>query len=109
MYLTKTIKTRFYPIHQIVMGVCIIITVSQPQAGELESAQLANIATEISYLIKRVEEIRGDSKRLPSENIAFRYQDLMNDLETVKRGISDYIGADLRNGRVIEPLDGRYR
>lgn len=80
-------------------------------AGERERSRLAQLAKEIDYLIQQVDTIQtdadtsGDSR----ERIVFRYTDLVRDLTLVKEGISDYIDAELRDGKSVHALDGRYR
>ncbi|MEW8139171.1 MAG: RAQPRD family integrative conjugative element protein [Candidatus Thiodiazotropha endolucinida] len=101
--------TRLHTFRNVFLGLFIAITSSPIYAGELETAKLALLTTEINYLIDRVEEIRDTSNHLPVQRMTFRYQDLINDLEIIKHGITDFIKADLRDGRTIKPLNGRYR
>jgi RAQPRD family integrative conjugative element protein len=92
-----------------IAGLVLASSMSQSNADEVEAAQLASIVTEINYLIKRIDMIENASKGLPKQRLTFRYQDLISDLKVVKGGISDFIEANIRDGRMIEPLDGRYR
>lgn len=76
-------------------------------ATDLERSRLAELVSEIDFLQKRVEEIRVDA---PERNrLRFQYEDLKHDLALMRKGISDYIDADIREGRDITPLKGSYR
>ncbi len=78
-------------------------------AGELERSELAQLAKEVQFLMQRAGEIQSEANTHPPDQIAFRYDDLIRDLGKIKEGLSDYIGAELRDGNPITPLDGRYR
>jgi RAQPRD family integrative conjugative element protein len=78
-------------------------------AGEQERAELAQLAKEVAFLMQRAGEIQSVANTHPQDQIAFRYDDLIRDLGKIKEGLSDYIGAELRDGNPITPLDGRYR
>jgi len=88
----------------------LLLTVSTVSlAGERERSQLAQLAKEIDYLIQQADAIQSDAGADSRERIVFRYKDLVRDLTLVREGISDYIGAELRDGKPIPTLDGRYR
>ena len=78
-------------------------------AGEHERSQLAQLAKEVDYLIRHADDLRSDADGQTPDRIAFRYNDLIHDLTLVRDGISDYIGAELRDGKSMPALDGRYR
>lgn len=76
-------------------------------ATDLERSRLAELVREIDFLLTRVEAIRVDAP--DQRRLRFQYNDLNHDLELMREGISDYIAAELRDGRNIAPLKGRYR
>ncbi len=89
------------------LSVLLLIGSGMASAADLERSQLAELINEIDFLRQRVEEIRVDA---PARNrLRFQYKDLMHDLALMRRGISDYIDADIREGRDIAPLKGSYR
>ena len=85
-----------------------LISISPVRAeAELERTQLAGLVEEIDFLLQRVETIRTDAP--DQRRVRFRYDDLAQDLRLMRSGIAEYIQADLRAGRSIQPLTGRYR
>ena len=83
------------------------VLVGQAQANDIERRYLSELVKEIDFLSQRVDEIRPDAP--DDRRLRFQYDDLKRDLRLLREGIRDYIEADLREGRVIKPLSGRYR
>lgn len=97
------------PPSPVATGLLILVLAAPSHADEREAAGLAGLAAEIDFLIQQAHDSRRVSTSYPNGRLRFRYEDLISDLKTVKQGLADYIGADLRDGRPIAPLDGRYR
>ena len=85
-----------------------LISISPVRAdAELERTHLAGLVEEIDFMLTRIEAIRVDAP--DQQRVRFRYDDLQRDLRLMRSGITQYIQADLRAGRSIQPLTGRYR
>ena len=76
--------------------------------AERERFELAGLVKEIDFLLQRVDEIQSQAPN-PAGRLRFQYPDLRRDLQRMREGISDYIGADLQIGRTFTPLRGSYR
>ncbi len=74
--------------------------------GDLERTRLAKLVQEIDFMQKRVAAIK---RQAPSDDrLHFNYRALETDLRLMRSGITQYINASLKLGRVIKPLRGHY-
>ena len=75
-------------------------------AGDIERNNLAKLANEIDFLIKRVDAIKQD--RPADQRLIFDYGSLKRDLLMIRAGINEHISNSLKAGRAFEPVKGHY-
>ncbi|QIL83825.1 conjugal transfer protein [Diaphorobacter sp. HDW4A] len=73
---------------------------------ESERANLARIENELAQVQQMVAAASKDAPA--NARVNFRYEWLMNDLDIMRRGISQHLAAP-RQARAVEPLRGDYR
>ncbi len=84
------------------------ITVNSATAdSDLERSNLSKLASEIDFLINRVDKIQHTPNT--DQRLIFNYQYLKTDLLKIRAGINDHLSKSLASGRSIEPLMGVYQ
>lgn len=75
--------------------------------ADTEREVLAQLLHELALLETLIE--RAEEAAEPDARIRFRYDWLREDLERVRQGIDDHLGAPLAEPRSVMPLRGDYR
>ena len=81
-------------------------TVAHAADEESERIYLMRIDNELAQVQKMVAAASRDAP--PARQVNFRYEWLMNDLDIMRRGIQQHLGAP-RQPRPVQPLRGDYR
>ncbi len=75
--------------------------------SDLERSNLSKLASEIDFLIDRVDKIRRTP--ITNQRLIFNYAYLKSDLLKIRAGINDHLSKSIASGRRIEPLMGDYQ
>lgn len=92
---------------RVVVMVLMLLVPPLLSASELERSEMAKFAKEIDFLIAHVDEIKRHAE--PDARMKFQYNDLKDDLQKIRDGISQYIEADINNGRDMQPIKAIYK
>lgn len=81
---------------------CSLVSTTTLAVTERERQELARIVSELEYLQHEVKQV--SRLRRVDDPEAFSYEDLVDDIETVKKAVERHIKGPSRQPRPIEPL-----